>query len=158
MGNNPSYVRFVAEEAIPWVQQHYRVTRDPRRIVIGGSSLGGLAASHVALRYPRVVGNVLSQSGSYQWASPADSQPEWLTRQFAASPKAPIRFYLEAGRFEVGAPLGGVGLIDANRRFRDVVRAKGYELTYREVDGGHEYLSWRGSIRGALTLFFEHRR
>jgi enterochelin esterase family protein len=155
MGNNPAYVRFVAEEAIPWVQRQYRAERDPRRVVIGGSSLGGLAASHVALRHSHVVGNVLSQSGAYQWHSMEDSTAEWLTRQYASSPALPIRFYMDAGIFELGvSPFHGVSLLESNRRFRDVLRGKGYALTYREVPGGHEYASWRGTFAEALPLFF----
>lgn len=157
MGNNSDYIRFVAEEAIPWVQSRDRVTRDPRRIVVGGSSLGGLAASHLALRYPNVVGNVLSQSGAYQWSAPRDREPEWLTRQFILEPRQPTRFYLEVGRFEIGAPADGVSLVEANRRFRDVLLSKGYELTYREIEGGHEYLSWRATLAEALPLFFSPR-
>jgi enterochelin esterase-like enzyme len=31
-----------------------------------------------------------------------------------------------------------------------VLLLKGYSLTYREFDGGHDYLWWRGSFAGAL--------
>ena len=155
MGNNPAYAKAVAEEVIPWMQATYRVARDPRRIVIGGSSLGGLAASHVALHYPAVVGNVLSQSGSYQWGSPGNSDPEWLTTRLGVLPVAPVRFYVEAGSFEVGVPPGAqLTLLGANRRFRDALVAKGYQVSYREVHGGHEYLSWRATIAEPLQLFF----
>jgi enterochelin esterase-like enzyme len=158
MGNNAAYAKVIAEEAIPWVQTNYRVSRDPTKIVIGGSSLGGLAASHVALHYPQVVRNVLSQSGSYQWPAPDDPTPEWLTRRLASLPAAPVRVYLEAGIFEVGASPSGLTLLAANRRFRDALRTRGYDVTYREVHGGHEYLSWRGTIVSPLLLFFGARR
>ena len=103
------------------------------------------------------MGNVLSQSGSYQWPGANDGEPEWLTRQYRAVPRLTTRFYLEVGRFEVGAPPGGISLLDSNRRFRDVLLSKGYALTYREIEGGHEYLSWRGTLAEALPLFFARR-
>ena len=59
---------------------------------IGGSSYGGLTSAHAAFRYPRVFGNVLSQSGSYWWKPEADEEQEWLAKQFAAARRKPLRF------------------------------------------------------------------
>lgn len=64
---NKKLLAFVREELIPWVRARYAVTRDPQRSVIGGASLGGLAAAYIALKSPDLFGNVLSQSGSYWW-------------------------------------------------------------------------------------------
>ncbi|MEE2778683.1 MAG: alpha/beta hydrolase-fold protein [Acidobacteriota bacterium] len=52
---------------LPWVRRPYNVTRDPTRVVVGGSSYGGLASPWLAFRHSEIVGNVLSQSGSYWW-------------------------------------------------------------------------------------------
>jgi enterochelin esterase-like enzyme len=53
----------------PWVHGQYRVTDDARRVVVG-ASLGGLMAAYCALRlrYPNAFGNVVSQSGAF-WRS-----------------------------------------------------------------------------------------
>ncbi len=68
-------------------------------------------AAYCGLRHADVVGNVLSLSGSFQWFPGAldetgakDGEPGWLTRQYAATPYRPIRFYLQAGRFEDSFP------------------------------------------------------
>src|SRR5688572_13102552 len=47
---NPEFADFIEHELIPWVRANYRVSRDPRRVVIGGSSFGGLAAAYIAMR------------------------------------------------------------------------------------------------------------
>jgi len=44
-----------------------------------------------------------------------------------------------------------VRILDCNRHLRDVLTAKGYELDYSEVAGGHEPLTWRGGIAPGLT-------
>jgi enterochelin esterase family protein len=150
----PPFTDFVAKELVPWARQRYRFSVDPERTVVGGVSLGGLNAAYCALRYPEVFGNVLSLSGAFGyfpgWEDPGatDYSPSgWLIQQFVTTRKLPIRFYLEAGLFENGCP---DPLLTQNRRMRDVLEAKGYSVVYSEFAGGHEFLSWRGSVADGL--------
>jgi enterochelin esterase-like enzyme len=69
------------------------------------------------------------------------------TPQFETTQKLPLRFYLEAGLFETDAPLN---ILTENRRRRDVLKAKGYPITYSEFAGRHDYLNWRGSLADGL--------
>ena len=62
-----SFADYVALELVPQLRKEYRVTKDPAGAIVGGLSLGGLMSSYCALRHPEVFGNVLSQSGAYQW-------------------------------------------------------------------------------------------
>ena len=149
---------FLVKELVPWVRSQYRVSADASRTIVCGLSLGGLMASFCGLRHPEIFGNVLSQSGSYQWwpgmleqddqAMPA-MEPGWLTREFVAAPRREVRFHLLAGRFEDS---GFASLYAENRRFRDVLNAKGYEVYYAEFSGGHDYLSWRGFFADGLIV------
>jgi enterochelin esterase family protein len=60
---------------------------------------------------------------------------------------------LEAGTFENDITGSGGQILEASRHLRDVLRAKGYEVHYQEFAGGHDYLSWRGSLaEGLLSL------
>jgi enterochelin esterase family protein len=150
----PPFADFLAKELVPWARQRYRFSAEPGRTIVGGVSLGGLNAAYCALRYPEVFGNVLSQSGAF-WYFPgwedqeaSDYSPSgWLIRQFVTTRKLPIRFYLEAGLFENDCP---DTLLAQNRRLRDVLEAKGYSVVYSEFAGGHEFLSWRGSVADGL--------
>ncbi len=144
---NPDFADFLARELMPWARKQ-GIAAPAARTVIGGSSYGGLASSYAALRHPEVFGNVLSQSGSYWWSPPGE-EDQWLTRQFVAVRTLPVRFFLGAGLFESGRG-GQPGILETNRHLRDVLRAKGYLVTHREVAGGHDYLSWRGTLSDGL--------
>jgi hypothetical protein len=84
-----------------------------------------------------------------------------LIKQYATTPKLPLRFYIDAGLFEDVAPrkpiqagdtsqAGDFSGLVANRYFRDVLLAKGYGITYREYNGGHSYLNIRGTLADGL--------
>jgi enterochelin esterase family protein len=147
------FSKFLAIELVPRMRRDFRVSADPRRVIVAGSSFGGLAAACVALEYADVVGNVLSQSGAYwfypgwQPRSPDSTQLRWLARRVASMDRQKVQFYLEAGVFETFTPLD---LLGSNRAFRDTLVAKGYRVAYSEFAGGHQSLSWRGSIADGL--------
>ena len=158
---NAAFTEFVASEVTDRIRSQYAVARDPRRAVIGGFSLGGLAATHIAWRRPDAFGAALSQSGSFWWSTEAiaagrgepiltegpllDPRIESfeLVSMIANAPKAAVRLYLEAGLYEGD-------LVTGNRFMRDVLSAKGYEFRYREFPGGHDGTFWRESFADGL--------
>ncbi|MGE8364021.1 enterochelin esterase domain-containing protein [Cupriavidus sp.] len=156
---NPMFARFLAEELMPWARGQ-GLSAPAGSTVVAGSSFGGLASAYAALRHPELFGNVLSQSGSFWWAPTEGSQlgasvqarePEWLTREYVAAPRLPVRFYLEAGLFEGARGPGGI--LSTSRHLRDVLLAKGYSVRFGETASGHDYLHWRGSLAcGLLAL------
>jgi enterochelin esterase family protein len=171
---NPEFADFVATELISWARTNYNVTRESARTVVGGYSAGGLAAAYMGLRHSKVFGNVLSQSGAFWWSpehsdgvcaskcpetgglrpdpDSRDSRTEgnWITRQFVTSPKLPVRFFLQAGTFEVDKEGTGGNILEGTRALRDVLLAKGYEVRYQQFAGGHDDLSWRGVFADGL--------
>jgi enterochelin esterase family protein len=154
---NPQFTQALVNELLPWVHRQYNFTTDPQHTVVGGSSRGGLAAACAGLWYPETFGNVLAQSGSFHIIPSASGdavdsglEPNWLARQFISSSKKPLRFYLEAGSAEFNATGGADAILVCTRTLRDVLRAKGYEVHFQEFEGGHDYLSWRGTLADGL--------
>lgn len=132
------------------------MSSDPSETILAGGSRGGLAATCAALQYPSIFGNVISQSGQFTWPA-GDSELEeenektdqeygWLMRQYGARARLPIQFYLAVGLLERGP----YSFLMANRHLRDVLKAKGYTVYYREFSGGHEDIHWRNTLPEAL--------
>jgi len=147
------YIDFLTEELLPWARQEVHLTHDPKQTAIVGLSRGGLMAGYIAMHLPGIFGNVLTQSGSFGWRPEADSEPDWLVRQYAAQPQLPLRFYLEAGLFETDLMMVdgfSINLLASNRAMRDVLQAKGYPIHYREFSGGHSPVIWRGTLSNGL--------
>ena len=152
LGYDPVFLEFLSKEVLPWIHEHLKVTHDPRKCIIGGLSMGGSEAAFVALRHSEAFGNVLSQSGSFADGNGKDVKWEWLASQYKASPKLPLKFFIEEGRLEDVSRDGPTGLV-ANRYFVEVLRSKGYPVTYEEVGGSHEPVHWRGAFpQGLMSL------
>ena len=157
LGNSARFTRFLADELVPWTRSHYRVTRDPRRTIITGSSAGGLAAANAALAHPELFGNVLAQSGAFWRGDEGSNSPpyEWLTAQVPRAPRGDVRFLLDVGARETIRVLGGSGpvFIEAHRRFRDALVARGYTVGYTEVpEGVHAPVTWRPRFPADLVV------
>ena len=147
LANHERFAQFMATELVPWARRNWKLSTDPHRATLTGSSAGGLASAFIALRHPELFANVLSQSGAFwRGAEGTNEAPfEWVTSQYAASPKVEVRFFLDVGSTESRGAIGGTApsILDANRRLRDTLRAKGYDVTYTEVPGGvHAPQTW----------------
>jgi enterochelin esterase-like enzyme len=144
---------FLVTELIPWVREKYHVNHHPSQTILGGSSAGGLAAAYAAVEHPEIFGNVLAQSGAFAFSPQGKEEPEWLARQIAKKDKLPLKFHLDAGVLEVNSlrDIGnGPTLLTATRHMRDVLQAKNYNVHYVELTGGHDYISWQGSLADGL--------
>jgi enterochelin esterase family protein len=148
---------FLVKELVPVLRREFHAAEAPADATLAGASFGGLAAAYCALHHPDVFGNVLSQSGSF-WFSPGAMEAETpysvetgaLMREVVSAPVKPVRFWMEVGLFEGGAALTGTSQVAQNRHMRDVLLAKGYDVSYHEYSGGHDYCSWRGSLADGL--------
>ncbi len=177
---NSEFTDFLATELVPWIRAHYNVRKGAAQVVVGGYSAGGLAAPYVALRHPEIFGNVLSQSGAFWWSpehnggvcgprcpesagsggeysKDATTEGNFMVKQFLASPKLQLRFYLAAGTFEIDRDGGGGNILESTRHLRDVLLAKGYNVHYQQFVGGHDGLSWRGTLADGLIALLGSR-
>jgi enterochelin esterase-like enzyme len=162
-GGGPASADFVAAELLPWLRQRLHVTEDPARVIVGGASAGGHWAACVALQHPEAVGNVIAQSGAF-WRGLGRDAAWWSDRAHAgeregarslcaARDSVPLRFRLIVGRIEEGTAFdpGRVSMLEASRRLREALVAKGADVTLVESAGGHDPFNWEATLPDALV-------
>jgi len=150
LGYDAAFVEFLSKEVLPWIHEHWRVTHDPHESIVGGLSMGGSEAAFVAMRHPEEFANVLSQSGSFADGYGKQIKWEWLSSQYKAIPRLPLRFFIEEGLLEDVSREGPTG-VAANRDFVETLKSKGYPTTYLEVGGSHEPVHWRAALGEGLV-------
>jgi enterochelin esterase family protein len=145
----------LASSVLPWARSAFGFSADPALTGVAGSSRGGLMAAAAGLQAPSVFGAVLSQSGSFWWPAPGEGESQWLTREFASRPHAGLRFYLDVGNREtMPGPGGAQSQVSVNRKMRDVLRERGYPVTYAEYTGAHDYINWRRTFADGLIALY----
>ena len=149
---------FLIDEVLPFIEARYRVTRDPRRRVVGGSSAGALAALYAVVARPGVFGGLLVESPSlyvdnYHILTDAAAVPTW-----------PRRVYLGVGTNESNS-----GQCDPNasaepqllqdvRRLIQTLERSGVDSSRTRLVvtpcGMHNEAAWAARLPTALSFLF----
>lgn len=156
---NAAFWLALREELLPEVATRAAFSAAPARRVVAGQSLGGLAALYAGLN-GHGFGLLLSQSGSFWWpylpllAAPYGQRcarkpgsrgllcEQLQQGLLPATPR--LRIWLEAGSREDV-------MIDVNETLRDALRSRGHAVHWREFEGGHDALCWRGGLLDGLA-------
>jgi enterochelin esterase family protein len=107
-----------------------------------GASFGGLMSVYSGLRMPEIFGKVISQSGVFE-SEGRDFAAVGLLRN-KQSPE--IKIWMDVGHFD--------WLLEDNRRLQPILQESGYDVTYREFSGGHNYTCWQNEVGIALEKMF----
>jgi len=79
------YEDFFLQELVPYIERRYRTRRGRASRAIGGISMGGYGALHLAFRHPELFGSVSAHSAATESNTPAQGCPN--TSQPAAIAK-----------------------------------------------------------------------
>lgn len=109
-----------------------------------GASLGGMMALYSGLRLPHIFGKVIMQAGDFQ-LDMTDHPPllEYLVR---TTPKRDIAIWQNVGTFD--------SLYDQNKRMYALLQERGYTVTFRDTNAGHNWTAWRDTLPAALAALF----
>lgn len=144
---NDSTVSFVVNRVLPLAQENLNlldIQKNPGAYAIMGASMGGTMALYVALRHPEIFGKVISQGGAFRLFNEDFSIFEMIERPHVP----PIQIWMDVGRFDF--------VYDANQRIHRILVEKGYNVAYREINGGHNYTTWRNDLPNGLIDLFSY--
>lgn len=135
------YAKFLATEVVPMIDANYKTikSRDGRAIL--GASLGGITSVHAAIKYPEIFGRVGGQSSSF-WIDDERVVKELETLD---AKRNNYKFYFDVGILE-GA--------EDDRKAVEILRKKGFDVTYREAETGHNWTSWRDRLADAFVALW----
>ena len=145
-GCSEALVGFVAQELIPWVASQVPLVPQTSTHCVLGASLGGLAALWLGVRLPEIFGRVFSQAGGFALGF---TKELGLTTIVRLGERLPLRIYLDCGRFDP--------LLEANRMMHGLLTSRGYEVTYREFNAGHNYPAWREDLAAGLQWLLREK-
>jgi enterochelin esterase-like enzyme len=118
---------------------------NPGAFGVIGASLGGLMALFTAMRMPHYVGKVIMQAGAFDIAPTPGTEP-LIRHLLRLLPPQPLCIWQDVGSFD--------WLLEGNRSMKALLEEKGYDLTYREYAGGHNFTAWRNALPDALVTLF----
>lgn len=138
-------ISWLDKEVLPLARQHIRlvnIRENPGAYGVLGASAGGIMALYTGLRMPEIFGRVLSQSGVFSLEGRDLAAVDLVRYQHAHN----TRIWMDIGLMDE--------LLEDNRRMILLLHEKGYNVTYREFAGGHNFTSWRNDIwRGLEEMF-----
>jgi predicted alpha/beta superfamily hydrolase len=147
-GQADLYGRMLVEELKPFIDSTYNTLPGAGSTALGGSSLGGLLAVYVGLRYVTAFGGLVAMSPSVWW------DDRFILRFVESlSGRLPLRIWLDAGTEE------GEEVLADTQALRDALMAKGWspgtDLIYSEAVGGaHNEASWGARFGDVLKFLF----
>ncbi|MED9401561.1 enterochelin esterase [Escherichia marmotae] len=146
---NADFWLAVQQELLPLVKAITPFSDRADRTVVAGQSFGGLSALYAGLHWPERFGCVLSQSGSYWWPHRSGQPEGQLIEQLKSGDVSAegLRIVLEAG---IREPV----IMRANQALYAQLQTTQQSIFWRQVDGGHDALCWRGGLmQGLIDLW-----
>jgi len=140
-GHADDYAKVLLEVIKPYIDETWRTLPDRAGTAIGGSSLGGLLALHLALTHPHSFSSACVMSPSVWW----DNRVILDELDRFSGPRP--RIWLDTGGRE------GVDALRDVRLLRDRLKAKGFEFKYHEDRrADHSERAW--ATRAPMMLEF----
>lgn len=171
-----NYADFIGEELPEYIRETFGIEMDSSNSLIGGLSMGGYGAIHIALTYPERFGACIALSSALNqkeladpslrgrnsvmckamldeiFGDPAglldsDVNPEVQYRRLADAGRIIPKIYMACGTEDF--------LIEPNREFRDFLSREKADFIYEEGTGGHNWTFWNEYLSRGLSALQE---
>ena len=148
------HARFVVEELVPVMEEHYSLQTDPGARGLLGSSFGAIAALSTAWRHPGAFNRMCLLSGSFLFTDigdheggPAFDNVVEFMNEFRKEPGEPVRqLFMSCGVYEP--------MIYYNRSMVPLLQSTGMDVRFTEARDGHNWENWRDQLREGLSWLF----
>jgi enterochelin esterase-like enzyme len=142
---NSAYIRFLAHELTPYLDEKYPSYQMGMGRALIGDSLGATVSLMAALSYPHTFGKVIMQS-PYVDEKIMDKVSKFGQPAF-------LSLYHVIGTQETDVPTTDgkkKNFIEPNRELRDLMKEKGFSVFYEEFEGSHTWTYWQPDLKKAL--------
>ena len=137
---NQNYVDFFTQELISQIDTDYSTVAEREGRVILGLSFGGHNSACFGLMAHESFAGIAMQS-------PANTaMVEELRYQYMLQDSLPLKMFLSVGTEKDNTQAG--------RQFMQTLKFQEYDLTYREVDEGHDWANWGPLLDDVLYTFY----
>ncbi|MFD1705664.1 alpha/beta hydrolase [Siminovitchia sediminis] len=144
---NQLYIRFLAHELLPWLEQKYPTSSIGKSRTLMGDSLAGTVSLMAALQYPHTFGKVIMHSpfvNDEVLAAVRSHQDPQLLDVYHVIGKDENKITFSPERVE--------DFLTPNRKLHKVFQERGFEFFYEEFDGGHSWKYWQPDVKRALSM------
>ena len=159
---NMDYQKFIGEELPQITRLMFPLSEKREDTFIGGLSMGGYGAIRNGMIYADTFGYIFGMSsalfeiedivstadesegiGETKSARESDKNPCVAMKNLLARGTALPKIYLSCGLSD--------SLLDSNRIFKDTLIKNGFDVTYEEEAGGHEWDFWDRQLKKILN-------
>lgn len=154
-GGADEFAQDFTQDIMPYVEANYRVKSGRENRAIAGLSMGGAQTLNIAMLKPESFAYIgVLSSGVFGRGGPnADAdktfEEEHKTALENTSAKDGIKlFWFATGRDDF--------LVERSRATVELLKKHGFDVEYKETEGGHTWIKWRDYLRELAPQLFQN--
>ncbi|MFB1081340.1 alpha/beta hydrolase [Jeotgalibacillus sp. JSM ZJ347] len=148
-GQHDAYVRFIARELVPFIDEEYPTYHIGIGRALIGDSLAGTVSFQTALKYPNTFGRVIMQSPL------VNDDVIGQAKQFKDTQLINFYHIIGTGETSVKTTSGSeANFLEPNRELHKVMEDKNFSVFYDEFDGDHSWKYWQPDLTRVMEKMF----
>jgi enterochelin esterase-like enzyme len=151
------YEDYLTKDVISYVDMHYQTLQSPEGRYIGGLSMGGFAALHIAFNHQDMFSKVgghspamfLDATTDLKWLFDNEQMRESTDPIYIARAKdiGQLDIYLDHGDRDMGH------VMDSTKRLHTILKEKSAHVQYHIFGGEHNGSYWRANTQSYLKFY-----
>lgn len=153
-GTTDEFAQDFTEDIMPYVEANYRLKEGREHRAIAGLSMGGAQTLNIAMLKPEAFAYVgVFSSGVFGRGGPnSDADKTFEDEHKAAleneAAKSGLKlFWFATGRDDF--------LVERSRATVELMKKHGFDVEYKETEGGHTWIKWRDYLREFAPKLFQ---